>query len=885
MAEKGEACMYTREDREAIKRAERISEIRVQDNAVLGDQTVYRMDQQMQVARQEEQVVPAQNLDLFMKETKKMKDSAKLGWKTPGFKTDTEEKKQRNEKIERSKMYTQKATADTEYVYMTIAGLKEKRKDRPETEDEKSASIEYKLYLLEQYRFEPEMYYSSNIKANLKEYLLLVRDFDYVYNAVIGTEQTGIFWERIVKIHPVYSALKKRLQVYCEQNRIHLNGKIMKDHEKGATLTERDRLDWYKEVKIYNQAKEAEDRYWEELEYQAEVAEEEERAEAFRKLFKTEEEQEELEGDGNQAEVLITDFETEEEETEQEETEQEREENIILNIEVEVQKQFKRADDIEKELVEKKENGEDTTAALEENRDDKKRLEQRRKKDEIGIADVQTQMVARDEDKKVLQMTREDALGSYSDIQSNNSRERLRNLNNALWTVGSNARRKRDKAAADNVANAVNKYVEGTRYTVGYTEERDRLKNAIKAVEKAYESLKEDLKLLAGDEKASTQEVFNAIVKIRNYFNEMTNGTLPDVVVDDDNDYTSKPIEEIGETRGGTRNYWIRKLSHWSNQEDTPLFAHEPTINDLKQHFVSNCYMLASVTGLVNLEPQLIKQCIRENEDHTVTVRLYEVEEQEVEETPEPEEKEVEKTPEPVEMVDKEPPVEIDGQNEVLRGFWEGDEDLQKNLEKAKKTKKHFHPIYVKVKKEIPRIAGIDALSAGALWMQMIEKACACVGKKVVVKDKKGNSNTIDITGYQSLWYGEGGEFLERLLGVTSKVVPTDDKNALFDALCEAREKKCIYNAGTKDKVGKGLSAGHAYAILGAEERDGDKYVLLRNPYSTNSLKYCGENSRGQTGWGLSYSSDETYGQFYIKLDDFCKEFTNVTCTDVSKLL
>lgn len=150
----------------------------------------------------------------------------------------------------------------------------------------------------------------------------------------------------------------------------------------------------------------------------------------------------------------------------------------------------------------------------------------------------------------------------------------------------------------------------------------------------------------------------------------------------------------------------------------------------------------------------------------------------------------------------------------------------------------------------------------------MIEKACAHVGRN-------------GAKGYRSLWYGDGGAFLERLLGVSPEAVSTNDKDALFEKLRRAREDGYVYNAGTKKTAGRGLSTGHAYAVLGAEERDGVRYVWLRNPYSNMSAKYRSSGVRHSTASDIS--SDETYGQFYIKLDDFCRDFTNVTCTDTNK--
>lgn len=837
--------MYTKEDKEAVKRAESTYQTGRREMAELGDQTAWRMHQMMEFDAQEQQIDPERAL--FLEQTRTLKDTTRLGRKTFGIKTDTEEKRQRNKKIEQARQLTEEATADTMYVYKVIEDINlEEKVDRLKTEEKRRDSIGNVLFRLEQYHFKPEMYYSSNIKANLKEYLWLVRDFKYVYHSVVGTELAGTYWTRIVKLHPVFTCLEKRLQVYCEHNRIHLDGKVLGDDEFATMLTPQDRLEWYNSVKVYNEAQEEEHR--------AEEQEEEYRAEMFRSLFET--------GEEDQERVWITSLKEAEEQEESEREDFETEEiDISVWADARKQEQFRRASDIKKELSGKleqaQENGEDTKKLvdeLEEILEDEQRLSERKAKEETGMSEVQSQEAV--QEIPTLQMTRFMSVSNYSDRMSKSSRDELRDLNYLLMRAGHQAVRKRDKAIAEKVVERVSKYVTGTRYVVGYTKERELLKDAMKSVGNALKSLEKDHgSLEEGPEKEGVRKMIQAMEDIRNYFTEMTNGTLEDVPADAVNYYTRKDIEETGKARGRNRTRLINTFRYWSNQKDTPLFAHEPTINDLKQRLVSNCYMVASVTGLVHQDPGLLKQCIRDNGDGTVTVRLYEWQEVEQEKEAEPDEID--------EMEDKETVSATQVTDEAKKNTeWDID------FEGEEIAKRELRPVYIRVIKEIPRIAGADALSAGALWMQMIEKACACVGRN-------------GVKGYRSLWYGNGGDFLERLLGVSPERVPMDNQDQLFEDLCLARQKGYVYNAGTRSKVGDGLSTGHAYAVLGAEERDGVKYVWLRNPYSNHSLQYRSDGSRESTKSGIS--SDETYGQFYMKLDDFCKDFTNVTRTNVNK--
>lgn len=837
--------MYTKEDKEAVKRAESTYQTGRREMAELGDQTAWRMHQMMEFDAQEQQIDPERAL--FLEQTRTLKDTTRLGRKTFGIKTDTEEKRQRNKKIEQAKQLTEEATADTMYVYKVIEDINlEEKVDRLKTGEKRRDSIGNVLFRLEQYHFKPEMYYSSNIKANLKEYLWLVRDFKYVYHSVVGTELAGTYWTRIVKLHPVFTCLEKRLQVYCEHNRIHLDGKVLGDDEFATMLTPQDRLEWYNSVKVYNEAQEEEHR--------AEEQEEEYRAEMFRSLFET--------GEEDQERVWITSLKEAEEQEESEREDFETEEiDISVWADARKQEQFRRASDIKKELSGKleqaQENGEDTKKLvdeLEEILEDEQRLSERKAKEETGMSEVQSQEAV--QEIPTLQMTRFMSVSNYSDRMSKSSRDELRDLNYLLMRAGHQAVRKRDKAIAEKVVERVSKYVTGTRYVVGYTKERELLKDAMKSVGNALKSLEKDHgSLEEGPEKEGVRKMIQAMEDIRNYFTEMTNGTLEDVPADVVNYYTRKDIEETGKARGRNRTRLINTFRYWSNQKDTPLFAHEPTINDLKQRLVSNCYMVASVTGLVHQDPGLLKQCIRDNGDGTVTVRLYEWQEVEQEKEAEPDEID--------EMEDKETVSATQVTDEAKKNT-----ELDIDFEGEEIAKRELRPVYIRVIKEIPRIAGADALSAGALWMQMIEKACACVGRN-------------GVKGYRSLWYGNGGDFLERLLGVSPERVPMDNQDQLFEDLCLARQEGYVYNAGTRSKVGNGLSTGHAYAVLGAEERDGVKYVWLRNPYSNHSLQYQSDGSRESTKSGVS--SDETYGQFYMKLDDFCKDFTNVTRTNVNK--
>lgn len=414
-----------------------------------------------------------------------------------------------------------------------------------------------------------------------------------------------------------------------------------------------------------------------------------------------------------------------------------------------------------------------------------------------------------------------------SDLKSQKKREELREMCYHLYNLGQKE-----------LAETIQDYVAGTRYVVGYTEERERLKAAIKAVENV---------LSRTDLDADTRSYVQGIQK---YFAEVTNGTLKvpeDAKILDcrDEDWVEDNMNDwhAGKKRSKLLNY----STHWSDQTDAPLFSHEPVVNDLKQRLVSNCYMLAATAGIVNVSPELLKDCVKDNGDGTVTVRLYE------------------------------------------KSVRLGEKKMNQYGKMRPEIITEHKPVYIRVKKTIPRINGTsaDALSAGALWMQMIEKACAFYGRRKMVDiEGGGEKEEVMSKGYRSLWYGMGYEFVERLLGNAGRQVGvTDHEDELFQDFCNLQNTKKVYNTGSEDDAKKGLDTKHAYSIIGAEEINGVRYVKMRNPYSNHSLQYDKKGNRSKAGGLTSFSngSDDTYGQFLMKYDEFLDEFKFIFVNDLKK--
>ena len=83
---------------------------------------------------------------------------------------------------------------------------------------------------------------------------------------------------------------------------------------------------------------------------------------------------------------------------------------------------------------------------------------------------------------------------------------------------------------------------------------------------------------------------------------------------------TKRYIHKAGEHE---KNPKARTLTVWTNVEKQSLFPHEPSIHDIQQRTVQDCYMMSSLAAIAHFTPEYIKQSMRDNGDGTVTVRFY----------------------------------------------------------------------------------------------------------------------------------------------------------------------------------------------------------------------------------------------------------------------
>ena len=467
----------------------------------------------------------------------------------------------------------------------------------------------------------------------------------------------------------------------------------------------------------------------------------------------------------------------------------------------------------------------------------------KKRKQQEGMPDLVVEETLPDKYKK---MTRAEATDTDSDNASYEARVGLLEKLETWKTSIDNKEdlQPEDKNMADKLAAAFRSYFDGNQYVVGHEEEERRMK----AVQKLIKEIETDQKWerLKGDQ----------FTGLKNGIDALTLGGL-DTEAAEENGHeiinlifsNGRPVDEgefsksVSFRDGAMHNPVMRT---WVDRKNDPLFAHEPTVNDLRQGKISNCWMVAGVSTLAEFDPSIIKNCMRDNGNGTVTVRLYS-------------------------KVQKEPG--------GAYSAW---------------------PVYVTVKKETPKlITGGAILTDGPLWMSMLERAFAHLGQNSLGEKR----------GYRSLWYGTPGDMVFALTGRVSEdmykynlnlAMEYDGKNlehtggsmenpevqqALFNEFATAKSRGVIMTCGTKEKdmTIKGLNAGHAYIILGAEEIDGEKYVTLRNPYSNMTLVYDKDGQASMEGSYVSSSVSESCGQFKIKFKDFLDNMSGFSRTNLKK--
>lgn len=245
-----------------------------------------------------------------------------------------------------------------------------------------------------------------------------------------------------------------------------------------------------------------------------------------------------------------------------------------------------------------------------------------------------------------------DRTGTHSDVQ------RLAFKKNLLQNVAMDGKAKHSRAFK-NVLELIKNYASIDVVAGSEKKERDqemkKLNQIMKALDKALEKVEEKEK--------------KTLLMYKNYFELDTGGYLsvPQTGV---LDCTKKVLNGKRKKIPNTDPAQLEPFRpiEMEDKKDELLFPHEPSLNDIVQTGLGDCYLLAALSAVVSRNPQWIKDCMKDLGHGDVVVRLY---------------------------------------------------DKTAGTEGAPAQ---FDPKYIKVRKQTPKG---EPYAAGSLWVQLIEQAYA----------------------------------------------------------------------------------------------------------------------------------------------------------------
>lgn len=230
-----------------------------------------------------------------------------------------------------------------------------------------------------------------------------------------------------------------------------------------------------------------------------------------------------------------------------------------------------------------------------------------------------------------------------------------------------------------------------------------------------------------------------------------------------------------------------------------PLFKDGVSPEDVQQGQLGDCYFPAAMAALAKAHPEVIQNMIKDNGDGTYTVTWKK------------------KDYSSGKYVDV--PVKVDG--DLYARAWGG-------------------PLY-------GSCAGDKSTKGMELWFPLIEKSYA---------QWKGSYNTIGSGGLScDVWEAAMGK------PAVSESINYTGADKLWGEIKAGVDAKRPVGAGTYGEeenakyTNTGVYADHAYSILGYKEKDGVKYVTMRNPWGESEPAGDGKDD----------------GIFDLKFDDFRK--------------
>ncbi len=254
-----------------------------------------------------------------------------------------------------------------------------------------------------------------------------------------------------------------------------------------------------------------------------------------------------------------------------------------------------------------------------------------------------------------------------------------------------------------------------------------------------------------------------------------------------------------------------------------PLFAGGgPSPSDVYQGEIGDCYLMSSLASVAAAQPSSIINAIHDNGDGTYTVTLYQPK----------------------------------GLGFLRRLGWVGLQAEAVGFEDAGALMDRIpvEPVKIRVTGLVPAQQGwpLDAQPVSALWPCILEKAFAKLW---------GNYSAIGFGGSETVP-------LMALTGRPAQEVHFDDstkpdavwrlvESSLANGNPMTVGSQVVGNA--KDDV-VGL---HGYSVVGAYEQDGQRYVVLRNPWGTNP------NSANS-------AADSDPGDLTLTLDELIRDYDHL---------
>ncbi|MEN9799973.1 MAG: hypothetical protein RL653_3670 [Pseudomonadota bacterium] len=237
-----------------------------------------------------------------------------------------------------------------------------------------------------------------------------------------------------------------------------------------------------------------------------------------------------------------------------------------------------------------------------------------------------------------------------------------------------------------------------------------------------------------------------------------------------------------------------------------PLFTDGVRPEDVKQGQIGNCYFPAAIAALAKSDPDALQRMIKSNGDGTYTVTFKE-------------------------------------QDYATGRF----KDVQVKVDGDLYVRSYGAPLYGSSN-------GDTSADRMELWYPLVEKAYAAW---------HGSYNDIGDGGFSS-------DVLQAVLGkpgrdMTVSTAPTT-MDRVWNQVRKGVDSKWPVAAGTHGDTQSGLYtnsgvyADHAYSVIGYEERNGERYVQLRNPWGESEPSGNGAND----------------GIFSLKLSDFCRLYQNL---------